>query len=95
MTHRMFRVSYNLSTPAHEWQSQCARAEDARRVTIILTLASGSLGLLAISRYQRYTINRVRARGPFKKGLCLDSGVGMGPAVTRRGSRPTRSPAHR
>ena len=41
-------------------RSRSGRAEDARRARIILSLASGSLSLWAISRQERCSINTVR-----------------------------------
>ena len=49
-------------------RSRSVRAEDARRARIILSLASGSLSLWAISREQRCSINTVRMwRDRFKE----------------------------
>jgi transposase len=50
-------------------RSRSVRAEDARRARIILSLASGSLSLWAISRQERCSINTVRMwRDRFKEG---------------------------
>ena len=50
-------------------RSRSVRAEDARRARIILSLASGSLSLWAISRQERCSINTVRMwRERFKEG---------------------------
>jgi DNA-binding CsgD family transcriptional regulator len=49
-------------------RSRSVRAEDARRARIILSLASGSLSLWAISRQERCSINTVRMwRARFKQ----------------------------
>lgn len=49
-------------------RSRSVRAEDARRARIILSLASGSLSLWAISRQERCSINTVRVwRDRFKQ----------------------------
>jgi transposase len=49
-------------------RSRSVRAEDARRARIILSLASGSLSLWAISRQERCSINTVRVwRDRFKE----------------------------
>ena len=49
-------------------RSRSLRAEDARRARIILSLASGSLSLWAISRQERCSINTVRMwRDRFKE----------------------------
>jgi hypothetical protein len=49
-------------------RSRSVRAEDARRARIILSLASGSLSLWAISRQERCSINTMRMwRDRFKE----------------------------
>ena len=72
-------------------RSRSVRAEDARRARIILSLASGSLSLWAISRQEGCSINTVRMwRDRFKEQRCPDSGVGtvdVRPAKESRNSK--------